>query len=60
MPPDVREAVAVWVLRTIKSADTGHSDATAMPELGTLIYNKAIPADVRRMLNRYERKVVPA
>ena len=57
VPADLREACVEWVVRTIKRADQGYTDASAIPDLGMLVYNKAMPAEVRRVLNRYTRKV---
>ena len=56
VPPDVKDAVITWVRRIIKSDDAGGSqDATAIPEMGQLVYTKAIPADVKRVLDRWRR-----
>lgn len=57
-PDDIKEACISWVIREIKAADGGYTDATAIPELGQLVYAKAIPQDVRRVLDRY-RRVAP-
>lgn len=55
VPADVREAAIEWALRTLKAADGAYQDATAIPELGQLVYQKAMPAEVRRVLDRYTR-----
>jgi hypothetical protein len=56
VPPDIKDAVITWVRRIIKSDDAGGSqDVTAIPELGQLVYSKAIPADVKRVLDRWRR-----
>jgi hypothetical protein len=58
VPPDVKDAVIVWVRRIIKADDAGGSqDATAIPEMGKLVYSKAIPSDVKRVLDRWRRWV---
>jgi hypothetical protein len=57
-PHDIWEVCVMWVIRTIKSADAAYGDATAVPELGQLVYRSAIPAEVRRVLERY-RRVTP-
>jgi hypothetical protein len=58
VPPDVKDAVITWVRRIIKADDAGGSnDVTAIPELGQLVYSKAIPADVKRVLDRWRRWV---
>lgn len=56
VPPDVKDACITWVRRIIKADDAGGSnDVTAIPELGQLVYSKAIPADVKRVLDRWRR-----
>lgn len=56
VPPDIKDAVITWVRRIIKSDDAGGSqDVTAIPEMGQLVYSKAIPADVKRVLDRWRR-----
>jgi len=58
VPPEIKDAAITWVRRIIKSDDAGGSqDATAIPELGQLVYSKAIPADVKRVLDRWRRWV---
>lgn len=52
-PPDIWDTCVVWSTRAMKEADAGLQDATAIPELGQLVYAKAVPANVRRVLNRY-------
>lgn len=56
VPYDIADAAIIWALRTLKSADAAYQDATAIPELGQLVFSKAIPADVRRVCERYARK----
>lgn len=58
VPPDVWDIAVAWTIRTLKSADAAYQDATAIPEMGQLLYSKAIPADVQRVLHRY-RRVTP-
>lgn len=58
VPADLKEACAAWVARMVKWADTGFEDVTAVPELGQLVYNRAVPEAVRRVLDRY-RRVAP-
>lgn len=58
VPPDIKDATITWVRRIIKADDAGGSqDVTAIPELGQLVYSKAIPADVKRVLDRWRRWV---
>lgn len=57
VPADLREACAAWVIRVIKQADQGFQDASAIPDLGEIVYHAAIPASIRRILDRYSRKV---
>ncbi len=58
VPADIWDIAVAWTIRTLKSADAAYQDATAIPELGQLVYSKAIPADVARVLQRY-RRVTP-
>jgi len=58
VPADIWDIAVAWTIRTLKSADAAYQDATAIPELGQLVYSKAIPADVGRVLQRY-RRVTP-
>lgn len=54
--PEIKDITITWVRRIIKSDDAGGSqDATAIPEFGQLVYTKAIPADVKRVLDRWRR-----
>lgn len=56
VPPDIKDAVITWARRIIKADDAGGmQDVTALPELGQLVYSKAIPADVKRVLDRWRR-----
>lgn len=55
VPADIWDAAVAWTIRTLKEADAAYQDATAIPEMGQLVYRKAIPGDVRRVLARYER-----
>lgn len=57
-PADIKDACIEWVIRSIKAADGGYGDASFIQELGQLVYKKAIPETVRRVLDRY-RRVVP-
>ena len=58
VPADIWDIAVAWTIRTLKSADAAYQDATAIPEMGQLLYSKAIPADVQRVLQRY-RRVTP-
>lgn len=55
VPADIWDIAVAWTIRTLKAADAAYQDATAIPEMGQLLYSKAIPADVRRVLHRYYR-----
>jgi hypothetical protein len=58
VPPEIKDITITWVRRIIKSDDAGGSqDVTAIPEMGQLVYSKAIPADVKRVLDRWRRQV---
>jgi len=58
VPRDVWDASVAWTIRTLKMADGAYQDTTAIPEMGELVYSRAIPADVGRVLARY-RRVTP-
>lgn len=56
VPPEIKDITITWARRVIKSDDAGGSaDVTALPELGQLVYSKAIPADIKRVLDRHRR-----
>jgi hypothetical protein len=55
VPSDIWDLAVTWSMRVLKRADAGYQDSTAIPELGELVYRRAIPADVRRVLERYTR-----
>lgn len=56
VPSDIWDVAVTWTARALKKADAGLQDGTAIPELGQLVYSAAIPANVRRVLNRYTRR----
>ena len=58
VPNDIWDVAVAWTIRTLKEADAAYQDATAIPEMGQLVYRKAIPGDVVRVLGRY-RRVTP-
>jgi len=58
VPNDIWDVAVAWTIRTLKEADAAYQDATAIPEMGQLVYRKAIPGDVQRVLSRY-RRVTP-
>jgi hypothetical protein len=55
VPWDIWDACVALVVRAIERAKTAYQDASAIPELGQIVYAKALPADVRDVLNRYRR-----
>jgi hypothetical protein len=58
VPPEIKDVAIVWARRVIKSDDAGGSqDVTAIPEMGQLVYSKAVPADVKRVLDRWRRNI---
>ena len=55
VPWDIWDACVVLVVRTLERAKTAYQDASAIPEMGQLVYAKALPADVRATLKRFRR-----
>jgi hypothetical protein len=55
VPEEIWDLAVTWTARVLKRADTGVQDVTAIPELGELVYHKAIPANLRRALDRKTR-----
>lgn len=55
VPDDIWDIAVAWTIRTLKEADAAYQDATAIPEMGQLVYRKAVPGDVLRVLSRYTR-----
>lgn len=50
VPWDVWDACVVLCVRALQKAKTAYQDASAIPELGELVYAMALPAEVRETL----------
>jgi hypothetical protein len=55
MPKDIRRCTAMIAMRLWKEKDSGYSDIIGSNDLGTFIYSKAVPPDVKAMLIRHRR-----
>ena len=55
LPWPVWNAAVAWVVRELERAKTAYQDASASVDVGQLIYAKAVPADIREVLNEYRR-----
>lgn len=57
LPADLVEAVTLLAARYYKEAEASLSDAIGVPELGTLMFTKAMPIRVFKLLEPYKRVV---
>jgi len=55
LPWDIWDACVVLCVRALERATTAYQDASAIPDLGQLVYAKAIPADIKAVLDHYRR-----
>ena len=55
VPWPIWDACVVLVVRALERAKIAYQDASAVPELGQLVYAKAVPVDVREVLNQFRR-----
>jgi len=58
LPWVIWDATVALTVRALERAKIAYQDASAIPELGQLVYAKAMPVDVREMLDNL-RRVVP-
>lgn len=58
VPWPIWDSCVALVVRAMERAKSGYQDASAIPELGQLVYAKAIPADVRDVLDRFRKTAV--
>jgi len=58
VPWDIWDATVALVVRAIERAKTAYQDASAMPDVGQLIYAKAIPAEIKVVLDQYSRLTI--
>lgn len=57
IPKDIWNAAVELSCRIFKMKDTAYGDATANVELGQLVYQKAIPHNIRLVLDQYRAKL---
>lgn len=55
VPWDVHEACVVLCVRALEQAKAGYQDASAIPEVGQLVYRLAMPREVAQLLGMYRR-----
>jgi hypothetical protein len=55
LPWDIWDACVGLCVRALERAKTGYQDASAIPDVGQLVYAKAIPVDIRAVLDHYRR-----
>jgi hypothetical protein len=55
VPWDIWDACVGLVVRALGRAKSAYQDASAIPELGQLVYSMALPADVKDTLLRLKR-----
>jgi hypothetical protein len=55
IPDDITQAVTVMAARFYKERDSGYSDVIGSPETGIMQYQKAAPADVWIVIDKYTR-----
>ena len=55
LPADLIEAATVLTIRFYREAESGLIDAIGVPEIGQMVYTKAIPSRVKEMLKPYQR-----
>lgn len=58
VPWDVWDACVAWCIHTLQRIKTTYQDASAVPELGQLIYAQAMPTEVKRVLDRKRKRFV--
>jgi hypothetical protein len=58
MPLDITQAVTVMAARFYKEKDSGYSDVVGSAEMGTFSYKKAMPLDVKVIVDTYTRWVI--
>lgn len=55
IPDDITQAVTVIAARMYKQRDSGYSDVIGSADTGIMQYTKAVPPDVKIILNKYRR-----
>lgn len=57
IPDDIVQAVTVMAARFYKEKDSGYSDVIGTSDIGIMSYKKAMPADVKVVVQNYKRWV---
>lgn len=55
VPWDIWDACVALAVRALERAKTAYQDASAIPDVGQLVYAKAIPPDIKQVLDHYRR-----
>ena len=55
IPDDITQAVTVIAARMYKQRDSGYSDVIGSADTGLMQYTKAVPPDVKLIMNKYRR-----
>jgi hypothetical protein len=55
VPWDIWDACVALVARALERAKTAYQDASAIPDVGQLVYAKSIPADIKIVLDHYRK-----
>lgn len=55
IPDDIAQAVTIMAARFYKERDSGYSDMIGSAETGLVSYKKAMPADVKVIVDKYRR-----
>jgi hypothetical protein len=55
VPWPIWDACVMLTVRALERAKIAYQDASAIPEMGQLVYAKAMPVEVREVLNRFRR-----
>jgi hypothetical protein len=58
LPWEIWDSCVALVVRALERAKTAYQDASAIPEMGQLVYAKAMPADIRDVLRRFRRSAL--
>lgn len=55
IPWDIWDACVALCVRALERAKTAYQDASAMADVGQLVYARAMPPDIKAILDRYRR-----
>jgi hypothetical protein len=57
LPADIQRAAAILAARYYKEGKAGLTDVIGVADVGTMVYTKAVPVEVERILDPYTRPV---